>query len=404
MRFVWCWGLLLCAVLAQAAPRMVFQGVLEGAGEVVMELRADPKATGVYQGRYFYKRYGVDIPLRGKPGDLLEAAAYFDLPESAREERGEPSFEFPAAHWRGRLDVAAYQGEWQAGKGGKRRAFRLRKVAEYDPDAAQEGPDLSSSYGGQMLALARNKPVNMQDQPYDTLKMQGHAQPIGPTVGNAEVAYRMWRDPRTKFSYPRLARHPNAAVMARINQLLEQNQWEMSLAALDCVADKFNNGGPASGGLAGFDEERFDVIWLSTALMQIRSTGSLFCNGAHPNNHYDLETFDLRQGGALDWARLLKGYPLSDEDAASAALERYIQRLVAREQKHRKGDECMDVLPEYMAFELSAPGRLSFVISGIGHAMGACLGDGVDTSFAKLGPYLKPAAKRYLIPSILPKS
>ena len=41
---------------------------------------------------------------------------------------------------------------------------------------------------------------------------------------------------------------------------------------------------------------------------------------------------------------------------------------------------------------------MSFVISGIGHAMGACLGSGVDISFKKLQPYLKPDAERYFQP------
>ena len=42
--------------------------------------------------------------------------------------------------------------------------------------------------------------------------------------------------------------------------------------------------------------------------------------------------------------------------------------------------------------------KMSFVISGIGHAMGACLGSGVDISFKKLKPYLKPGAERYFQP------
>ena len=39
-----------------------------------------------------------------------------------------------------------------------------------------------------------------------------------------------------------------------------------------------------------------------------------------------------------------------------------------------------------MALMLNKPDKMSFVISGIGHAMGACLGSGVDVSFKKLRP------------------
>ena len=39
---------------------------------------------------------------------------------------------------------------------------------------------------------------------------------------------------------------------------------------------------------------------------------------------------------------------------------------------------------------VEAPGWLSFVVSGVGHAMGTCLGDGVSLPFSKLKPVLKP--------------
>ena len=58
-------------VLACAAPVDVYRGTL-GSTEVVMEL-GQPQADGVRVGRYFYPRYGVDIPLKGPLHAVAEA-------------------------------------------------------------------------------------------------------------------------------------------------------------------------------------------------------------------------------------------------------------------------------------------------------------------------------------------
>ena len=96
----------------------------------------------------------------------------------------------------------------------------------------------------------------MRQAPYATLKLAGHAQPAGPEIGDGTVAYRMWSDPRTKLMYPRLSRHPDPTVMARVNRLLEQQHWQMNLAALECASTRYSDDGPAAGSLGGFDDEQ----------------------------------------------------------------------------------------------------------------------------------------------------
>ena len=59
-----CWPFCFAATAVQAAPVDVYRGPLGGA-EVVLELRK-PDADGELQGRYFYLRHGVDIPLKGR--------------------------------------------------------------------------------------------------------------------------------------------------------------------------------------------------------------------------------------------------------------------------------------------------------------------------------------------------
>ena len=47
-----------------------------------------------------------------------------------------------------------------------------------------------------------NAGITSARAPYDTLKLTGHAKPVGKEIGNATVAYQMWQDPRTKFPIP----------------------------------------------------------------------------------------------------------------------------------------------------------------------------------------------------------
>ncbi|MDA4807398.1 hypothetical protein NY486_16070, partial [Enterobacter hormaechei] len=71
----------------------------------------------------------------------------------------------------------------------------------------------------------------------------------------------------------------------------------------------------------------------------------------------------------------------------------FIRKAVGKYSKDDK--ECTEVLPSYMALMLDKPDKMSFVISGIGHAMGVCLGSGVSVPFKMLKPYIKPQAERY---------
>lgn len=219
----------------------------------------------------------------------------------------------------------------------------------------------------------------------------------------------MWRDPRTVLAYPRLSRHPDPAVMARVNHLLEQRHWQMSLAALECASTRYTDDGPAAGTLGSYDDERVTVTWLSRAALGIVEAGSTYCGGAHPANHYDPVTFDLLRGAYLDWNRVIDAAAPADdrESATSAAMVKFIARLrdeAAPGNQPTDGDgdslSCADVFPQYLAFELDAPGKLSFVVSGIGHAMGACLGPQLDAPFAALKPILRPGGARYLVPGV----
>ncbi|MBN3853097.1 hypothetical protein G3N59_06890 [Paraburkholderia sp. Ac-20340] len=396
-----------------AAPRTVYQGTLQGAGEIVMELDSQPATNGEIGGRYFYARFGVDIPLKGKPNDLREPLALADL----RARTGDNSaggdgvdFDEPAAIWKGTLDGTGYRGSWIDQRTGATRTFALKRIAQYDPDKV--APDAVEAVtkdisGGVGSGIAFDADINATQAPYETRKLEGRAQPVGPEIGDGVVAYRMWRDPRTKFLYPRLSRYPDAQRMAHINHLLEQRQWQLSLAALACVATRYTDDGPAAGTLGDIDDEIVEVTWLSTALLGVTEAGSSFCGGAHPDNHYVPITFDLLRGDYLDWNRILKAYQMNKDGfpEPTAQMTDFIKRTHDRGLKVKGSDsdedlDCADELPEYLAYALYAPNTLGFVVSGIGHALGACLGPQVKVTFDRLTPVLQPDAARYLVPSV----
>jgi len=395
---------------AHAAPRVVYTGTLQGAGDVVMELDSKPADNGMLTGRYFYPKHGVDIPLKGTPQALIEPKTFQALADAGTDPESDEPAAIAAATWQGNRDAGGYQGRWTDARTGKQRSFTLRRVAEYDPDASAPGSVqavTTAISGGVGSGIDANVGINDRTAPYETLKLAGHAVPVGKDSGDGAVAYRMWRDPRTKFTYPRLSRHPDPQVLDRVNGLLEQRHWQMNLAALACMASAYTDGNPAAGTLGSYDDEAVTVQWLSKALMTVTESGSLYCGGAHPDNHFEPYTFDLLRGEYLDWNRIFDAYvPGADgwrkeSPTLLALMEKARAPLPAANTKGATEDDslesCSDVWPSYLALGTESPGVLTLSISGIGHAMGVCLGTHVTVPFKDLAPYLAPGGQAYLV-------
>ncbi|MCA8000676.1 hypothetical protein [Burkholderia metallica] len=128
-----------------------------------------------------------------------------------------------------------------------------------------------------------------------------------------------------------------------------------------------------------------------------------------PNRHAAMTVSDLLRGTYLDWNRVIDATTAGKDGdpETSPALVSFITRLRDKAESvahptDGDGDSiaCADVFPQYLAFEFDVPGKLSFSVSGIGHAMGARLGPQLDASFAALAPVLKPGGSRYLVPGV----
>lgn len=386
--------LLLTAAQAHAAPRTVYTGTLQGAGDIVLELDTEAAADGTLTGRYFYAKHGVDIPLQGTAKELFE-------PKPRQE--GKPADQ--AASWQGTRDSKGYRGLWTDARSGKQLRFDLKQVAQYDTEQLEKDRMQARASQVNLGDIDVQAGINATRAPYETLKLSGHAQPVGKEIGDGAVAYRMWRDPRTKFSYPRLSRHPDAQVLQRTNTLLEQRHWQKSLGALGCMASAYTSDNPGAGTLGGFDEEEVHVTWLSRALMTVTESGSLDCGGAHPYNHFEPYTYDLLRGEYLDWNRVFDAYvpgKRSFGGEKSPALLALVQQAVkagttVEQSEDRPNlEDCADLWPDYLALGVQAPGALSLSVSGVGHSAGACLGTHASVPFTALAPYLKPGGKEYL--------
>lgn len=390
-------ALALATHTAQAAPLIVYTGTLQGAGQVVMELDAQAAANGMLTGRYFYPKAGVDIPLSGTEQALAEPPPNWKREQAST---GQKSGAAPvAATWEGKRDAQGFRGTWTDARSGKQRAFELRAVAQYNSKSQPAGVN---------NGIATLPEINAEQAPYDTLKMAGHAEPVGEDVGSGAVAYRMWRDPRTQFLYPRLSRHPDEQVRERVNHLLEQRQWRKSLGALKCMGEAYTANGdiPNTGTLGNFDDEVITVTWLSRALMTVTESGSLDCGGAHPSNHFEPYTYDLLRGEYLDWNRVFDAYVPADSGRPKASqtltgITAAVQRTLAAAEaegntKDPSKDGCSSLWPDYLMLGTQAPGALSLSVSGVGHASGICLGTLALVPFVDLAPYLKPGGQAYL--------
>jgi hypothetical protein len=392
---------LVCAPVqhALAGERTVYRGTLEGAGKVVMEL--GKRSVDTYAGRYFYPRYGVDIPLRGTLDKLIEPTPWMELPsdyefpENTADEESLFVFDKPSAIWKGSIHDDVFQGEWEDAKNGRKRAFRLERVAKYESACFDSEDQFDVA-----RCITQNTSIDMKRTPYEYLKMAGHAIPVGKVTGNEDVAYQMWRDPWSKFRYPRLARHPNSEISEKINFLLEQRHLQMTLAALECQASMYDSsGGPSSDSLGSYEDEKVSVTFLSTTLMSITEEGSTYCGGAHPNDHWNPYTLDLLHGKYLDWNNLFRAFEKNENgfNKPSPELLKFIAYLdksgryyIDRGRPPESGDEPLEFNgfeedeEGYITLYFAKPGRLAISLSGFGHCCTVMNGPYYSVPFSAL--------------------
>jgi hypothetical protein len=194
-------------------------------------------------------------------------------------------FSKPRAVWKGRLEGDRFHGQWIDRESGRKRAFDLKLIATYD---AYGDPDFT-----------------LKDQPYDYLKVQGHAVPVGEVIGDKTLAYQMYADPRSVLKFPRLVRHPNSEVLERTNRCLEMEHWVKTLEALSCNNIYRNNHVATATPLGNFDKIRVEMTHLSATMMSFVESGSTYCGKTYPYTYQ--RSYVLKLVEKPDWNPLIYG-------------------------------------------------------------------------------------------------
>ncbi len=376
-------------VCLEAGERRVFRGDL-GGKPVLLELSEHHKK---WEGRYCYEQYGVDIPLKGTLEQLQE-------PAPTRPDAPGPA---PAAIWKGSLLNKRYSGTWH----GKRSlVFRLDEIARYDPDRVKPDSVQATTEAitpGIGPGIAYDAEISLASTPYDYLKLTSHLEE-GPEELRGSLALRWVKETRTRIAYPRLSRHPRSGAAAAANRILEQHHFRLVLGALGCAATVYDpEPSSAAGGFGGFSEELIAVPYLSADLMCVVESGSTFCGGAHPDNHFEPYTLDLRKGGYLDWNRLFKNRRIDRKTGRPAWQGQLIARLGRRKAPvDADSVDCRSLLPDYLALQFEHDRRLQLCISGIGHAGGCCLGVEGELPLQDYRELLSKEGQRYLgVPAVV---
>jgi hypothetical protein len=254
------------AFAADALPKGVYGGTL-GKREVVLEIGAiTDEAGNSYDGRYFYKRFGVAIPLKITPqsdGSLrlqeMQAAKptgfEWRLAISGEEAKGEFC----------RCDIRKPPTSTR-----KRVAISLALL----PGAANDAPE--KIYRAALLdyPLASGSEIRIDDQ----------------------IGYVLEKDRRFGAALPRLTHFPDPAVMQKVNDELARALDDLRLEAAECLFS-------AQHLYPTFWDQEYRVALLNRDVLSIGGSVSHQCkkSEAHPVDEVRSLVYDLHTGERFDF-------------------------------------------------------------------------------------------------------
>jgi hypothetical protein len=321
---------------AQPAPPR-FDGLYRGeiGGKRVLVLVEGTDADPTLWGRYAYLDVGTPISLKGTlRGDSasLEEAAGGDAPVSGL--------------WSGTFSPAGFRGEWKSPDGARRHPIAL-SLATRGPG---RGTALDDAFDGELARL------NLVPEPREVVA--------------GDVAYRLVRQTRTDVAYPRLSRHPDAAVMAKVNADLEKRHVSSAGYALSCSPSV----------CAGCEHHEDVRIAFSQTFLSLWISGNGLCGGPHPVDWADAVTYDLRTGSTVD---LAKEFALTTPRGSfrKAALPVFLKHLSGGTPEWREqiadcyGGDAEDL--DYRVLLSLADSGLRVATSLASHAEAACTAEAV---------------------------
>ncbi len=428
MRLVAVAATLLVSTVPAFADAITYKGTLDGKDILVELIEAGDGPIG---GRYTFIAEGGDIPLdpAASPEGMIYLAEQAPCGEDDCVPDDDNSVDMPpyAATWGLTIgeDDASLTGVRHL-EGDKRKSPNVELV---EIGRRPLGTDEPTPFGlhdrSAILSFDHSQELTAEAAPYD-YALVNHAYDAGATQASADgSAYFYATDPRTKFPFPRVVSLSDGTDTTTINDKLAELHGRMTLSALDCLAFRYaawgqsNNFHGWGGHLGEYDNEAVEVTYLSPRLIGWVQSGSLYCMGAHPYNHYDSYTYDVITGEPVDERAILSAWvpreygagpdEVATLDDAEANPDAYVwgpsPELIAYIEDNLPEDlfdaelaeECASpqALSEQLTIRPVGGNELMFTLSGFPHVVSVCNGDLFSKPVAELEEFLTPAASGY---------
>ena len=409
------------------AEALTLSGTL-GNRDILVEL-TQPK-DGAVAGRYTFRDTGGDIPLVAVSHDdkswVLNEEAPCGEADCVLDDNAQVLEAPVAATWQLTYDPQTFTATGTrsvAGGKAKTQPLTLNFVAWRPLGESEEAAAFSLHDRSAQLSYMRDWPLDWSGAPYEMALMDVPLTASGEQSIDG-ATYHMVTDPRTKFAFPRAVSFADGSPVEAANAILADHHARLNLAAFDCLAFRYASYGVDSewgirGGFLGdYDNEYVELSYLSPTLVSWTQSGSLWCTGAHPYNHFDSYTYDVAKGAQLSGADLMADWvprewgaapgEVADTDLAFENPDAYQwgpgPELIAFVRERISPDVLMDetdfdgmcygdqAIADQLDVRFAAGPSLVFTVSGYPHVMSACMTDLFTIPLEEVRHLLKPEA------------
>ncbi len=360
--------------------------------EIVLETQrvVDEKGKVRYAAHYFYKKHHKIINLYPDANGKTYYETGYDCQYNIDDKCAST----------GTITFDKYgdfsKGVWNDVTGKKAYLVDLKKVSQTDYSNGQKLANFENFY----YAYGLNPNSNF----YNSLVSGQFSDSKPQNFGINSVVYR--NDKATKITYPRIHKFENATVKSKINAILDETQKQMIGDALECAS--MSGGNMGSGTLAGYDEYSAKVKTLNSRFFVIEESASLYCGGAHPNNMWFNNVFDMKDGSKFDFDKYFKLFDNQQDKADwkySATFAAFMESL-DENSKYLIADkdsfqaECLGSDMGYSyTLSLSEKGVV-FTMADLPHVMGACMGEYFMVPYKDMKRFMTPNGLKFFAPEL----
>ncbi|UYN99263.1 MAG: hypothetical protein KIT02_15290 [Devosia sp.] len=403
-------------------------------GDRDIQVELTQPVHGAVAGRYTFSDTGGDIPLvpvsHANNLWVLHEEAICGDDDCLLGDSGEVLEAPIAAVWELRYDPKTYlaRGTRTAeGSKSKRQPLDLmvmawRSFGESETPTAAGLHDRSAIFG-----YRPDMPLDWSTAPYE-MNLLDVPLEAGPAQALGSASVHAVTDPRTRFAFPRVLSFDDGSPVEPANAILADAHFRMSLSALDCLALQYASYGVNStysirGGFLGdYDSEQVELSYASPQVLSWTESGSLWCTGAHPYNHIDSYSYDLKTGQRLDLGRLFTDWvprewgaapdEIVDRETVAQAPDNYSwgpgPDLIAYVRDNfppgllyddAEIDEACysdQALADQLDIRLAPGPSVVFTANGFPHVISMCNGDLFTKPLAEVAHLLTPEAANYL--------